>query len=178
MDVELLRQDLARFRSEVLDELRALRAELAQLRENPSAPVAAPPVAPGAPADFSLWWERVPEDLRKRLQPMLAAPPEGDGKPRALWLLELSENIEDYLRYQGDEWPQAEEFLAAFQDYLAQHGLARVHPRAGDSFDSRVHLLLQSLPDPGKRDQIARCARPGYAYGGEILRRAEVVVYL
>lgn len=135
---------------------------------------------PDPPADGGSWLlEGIPEGLRKRVQPLMDSPPPlQESGPRARWLLEFSENVEDFVRYEGEDWPGAEAYLDKLQQLQTAWGLQRLTPREGDEVDPRYHLVLQSLPNAEKRDQVARCARAGFVLDGEILRRAEVVVYL
>lgn len=200
VDIEHLYTGLQQFRQEMLRELRALREELSELRHELSAVAfmesareSTPAVdaaveaatADGAvgpsrvpPPNPEALLQRAPAGLVKRLQPLLGCMPSEDGRPRVLWLLEVSENVEDFVRYEGDDWPQAGEFLRALDQVQQAWGLERINPDEGENVDPSLHLVLQSIPGAEKRDQIARCARPGYSYAGEILRRAEVVVYL
>jgi len=123
-------------------------------------------------------FQSLPSSLQKRLNPLLQQPPPEDHRERAHWLLEISENVDDFMRYEGDDWGDAASFLQQLQDFQDQCGLQRLVPQEGEPVDNRYHLVLQTLPNPERRDQIARCARPGFIYEGELLRRAEVVVYL
>jgi hypothetical protein len=177
---------------QILDELQSLRREVAELKSllgpNPSsrvraqAPVASVPEwnSPEAVPNFSrpLGLHDLPVGLAKRLEPILQRPIPQDPRQRAQWLLELCENTEDFLRYEGDDWPAGRSFLADLQERELVYELERITPSEGEPLDARLHLVLQTLPSPEKRDQVARCARPGYIFRGEILRRAEVVAYL
>lgn len=163
------------FQKTVLRELAALRQEVAELRQALRLPT---PPALEPSQHWSDLFKKLPPALQKRLQPLLQDPPPEAPRQRAQWLLEISENVEDYLRYEGDDWPDSGPFLEQLQNYQEECGLQRVVPQEGESVDNRLHLVLQTLPNPEKRDQIARCARPGFAYDGDLLRRAEVVVYL
>lgn len=167
LEVKELRGEVRALRAEV----EALRNELRSLRGG-----AAVRSGGGAPA---LSWDAMPADLQKRLQPLrngLTAA--GDGKSRALWLLEVSENVEDYLRYGAEDWPGADTFAEQLVRLGGDWGLQRIIPQEGDPVDHSQHLVLQTVPGADRRDLVARCARPGYSFGGELLRRAEVVVYL
>ncbi len=169
-------QEFTAFRLTVLQELSGLRQEVRELRlalQGQPTPVAPPSTAP---------WREVfrglPASLEKRLEPLLASDPPADPRLRARWLLEISENVEDFLRYEGDEWHESAPFLERLLELEAKCGLERLTPQEGDTIDNQLHLILQSVPNSDRRDQIARCARPGFVYAGEMLRRAEVVVYL
>jgi len=171
--------EFANFRLTVLQELASLRQEVRELR------LALLPAATAAsatsPAPASNWREMfspLPPTLAKRLEPLLAQDPPTDPRERIQWLLEVSENVEDYLRYEGDEWTDSAPFLERLRELEERCGLERLIPQEGDAVDNRLHLILQSVPNPERRDQVARCARPGFVYAGEMLRRAEVVVYL
>lgn len=184
-DMHDLHRGLAQLRVEVLQELAMLRQEVRNLRsELAQSANAAPssaeffPVAAAGPVTVQDLLHTGPPALSKRLQPLLATSPPSEGRARALWLLEVSENVEDFMRYEGDDWAGGARFLQDLQQWQQVWGLERVTPQEGDAVDDGVHLVLQSIPGPERRDQVARCARPGYAYAGEILRRAEVVVYL
>ena len=180
MEIEHLYAGLRQFREEVLAELREIREELRQLRAGSAAPSPHQPdhvAALSAPDPLELL-QQAPAGLRKRLQPLIGAVPDHDDRARVLWLLEVSENVEDFVRYEGDDWPECAEFLQALQQVQRAWGLQRISPQEGEPVDPSLHLVLQSLPGPERRDQVARCARAGYAHQGEILRRAEVVVYL
>lgn len=171
------------FQLTVLRELAGLRKELRELREaltGVRAPAAATVELPPPPAepDWSDLFTHLPASLHKRLQPLLQTPPPESGRQRAQWLLEISENVEDYLRYEGDEWRESGPFLEQLQRFQEYCGLQRLLPQEGEAVDSRLHLVLQTLPNADRRDQIARCARPGFVHDGDLLRRAEVVVYL
>ncbi|MBT9588161.1 nucleotide exchange factor GrpE [bacterium] len=171
------------FQQTVLRELSALRQEVRQLREAltgvPAAhPTLSPPPALQPTPAWSDLFTKLPASLQKRLQPLLQESPPEAPRQRAQWLLEISENVEDYMRYEGDEWSGAGPFLEQLQDLQERCGLERVVPQEGESVDSRLHLELQTLPNPERLDQIARCARPGFMHEGDLLRRAEVVVYL
>lgn len=175
------------FEEKVLSELRQLRQEVAELRacltQQPLSPPEKPTPLAGSPSiaaspTFPAWLREVPPDLARRLQPLFQQTVPMDPKERARWLLELSENVEDFLRYQGDEWPASGPYLEQLARLQEHCGLQRLTPEEGDPLDDRFHLILQSLPNSARRDQVARCARPGFTYDGEILRRAEVVVYL
>ena len=162
------------FEQTVLQELASLRQEVRELRM-----ALLPTVASPAPAsDWRDMFSSVPPTLSKRLEPLLAQDPPTDQKERIQWLLEVSENVEDYLRYEGDDWTDSAHFLGRLRELEERCGLERLIPQEGDAVDNRLHLILQSVPNPERRDQVARCARPGFVYDGEMLRRAEVVVYL
>lgn len=174
-------QEFASFRLTVLRELAGLRQEVRELRmalQGQSLPSPAPE-RPAAPtASWRDIFRNLPASLEKRLDSLIAQEPPLDPKQRAEWLLEISENVEDFLRYEGDEWTNSGPFLDGLRD-LEQHcGLERLIPQEGDAVDNGQHLILQSIPNAEKRDQVARCARPGFLYEGQMLRRAEVVVYL
>lgn len=170
------------FRLTVLRELAALRREVRELRgllqsapamgEAPSPPV--PPTAETPRFDL----EGLPESLTRRLRPILEGKAPQDARQRARWLLELCENTEDFLRYEGEDYPQAGHFLATLQKTEEEFGLQRISPQEGEEVDPRWHLVLQTIPNADRRDQVARCVRPGYTYEGDILRRAEVVAFL
>ena len=175
MDFE---QEFSAFRLTVLRELAGLRQEVRELRQAlQGQPAVAPAPVQGAPS-----WREVfrglPASLEKRLEGLLAQEPPAEAKQRAQWLLEISENVEDYLRYEGDEWTDSAPFLERLVELEQKCGLERLIPQEGDTVDHEVHLILQSVPNADRRDQVARCARPGFVYEGEMLRRAEVVVYL
>jgi len=161
------------FEATVLRELAALREEVRQLRQ---ALEGKPPALEAEP-DGDLF-SHLPPSLHKRLEPLLQTAEPQAPRQRAQWLLEISENVDDYMRYEGDEWPDSAPFLERLQGYQEQCGLQRLIPQEGESVDGRLHLILQTLPNPERRDQIARCARPGFIHDGDLLRRAEVVVYL
>lgn len=170
-------KEFAAFRLTVLRELAGLRQEIRDLR---LALQVAPP-AMGETQGVAPWREvfrGLPASLEKRLEPLLSQEPPAQPRQRAQWLLEISENVEDFLRYEGDEWSESAPFLERLLELEEKCGLQRLTPQEGDTVDNQFHLILQSVPNPEKRDQIARCARPGFVYEGEMLRRAEVVVYL
>ncbi|MBS2036146.1 nucleotide exchange factor GrpE [bacterium] len=172
-------QEFANFRLTVLRELAGLRQEVRELRQALQA--TPPPAAPPPPAAGPAWrnlFSKLPASLEKRLNPLMTQDPPQDPKQRAQWLLEISENVEDFLRYEGDEWSDSAPFLDGLRELEQSCGLERLIPQEGDAVDNSLHLILQSIPNADKRDQIARCARPGFIYEGEMLRRAEVVVYL
>lgn len=177
MDFE---QEFSAFRLTVLRELAGLRQEVRELRLalQGQAPAPAPVAAPRSVAPWREVFRGLPGSLEKRLEPLLASEPPAEPKQRAQWLLEISENVEDFLRYEGDEWGDSAGFLERLVELERSCGLERLTPQEGDTVDSQVHLILQSVPNPERRDQVARCARPGFVYDGEMLRRAEVVVYL
>lgn len=187
----------ASIEEQILSELRALRQEIRELRALLSAHAPAeepnpayhgdpggawrlPPDPPAYQDPGGSWLlDGIPEGLRKRVQPLMDSPPPlEESGPRARWLLEFSENVEDFVRYEGEDWPGAEAYLDKLQQLQTAWGLQRLTPREGDEVDPRYHLVLQSLPNAERRDQVARCARAGFVLNGEILRRAEVVVYL
>lgn len=176
-------QEFANFRLTVLRELAGLRQEVRELRlALQQGDVAAPPPAPSPAAAPAASWRDIfrslPISLEKRLDPLISQDPPSESKDRAQWLLEISENVEDFLRYEGDEWRESAPFLERLRELEERCGLERLIPQEGDAVDNRLHLILQSIPNAEKRDQVARCARPGFVYQGEMLRRAEVVVYL
>ncbi len=180
----------ASIEEQILSELRALRHEVQELRamlkartQDPAYhndPEGLPPDPPAYQDPGGSWLlDGIPEGLRKRVQPLMDSPPPlEESGPRARWLLEFSENVEDFVRYEGEDWPGAEAYLDKLQQLQTAWGLQRLTPREGDEVDPRYHLVLQSLPNAERRDQVARCARAGFVLNGEILRRAEVVVYL
>lgn len=174
-------QEFAVFRLTVLRELAGLRQEVRELRlalQVEPRPVEAQPAATQPAAPWRDVFRGLPPSLEKRLEPLLAPDPPADPKLRAQWLLEISENVEDFLRYEGDEWNESAPFLERLLELEEKCGLERLTPQEGDTVDHQLHLILQSVPNSERRDQIARCARPGFVYAGEMLRRAEVVVYL
>jgi hypothetical protein len=175
-------QEFANFRLTVLRELAGLRQEVRELRQALQVGEAARPAPPPPQTVPSASWRNIfrglPSSLEKRLEPLLAQDPPSEPRHRAQWLLEISENVEDFLRYEGDEWRESAPFLDGLRELEEDCGLERLIPQEGDAVDNRLHLILQSIPNAEKRDQVARCARPGFVYEGEMLRRAEVVVYL
>lgn len=176
MDFE---QEFAAFRLTVLRELAGLRQEVRELRlALQPAGVAPAPASPPAAQNWRDLFAGLPTSLEKRLEPLLAQDPPTEPRGRAEWLLEISENVEDFLRYEGDDWSDSASFLERLQQLEQKCGLQRLIPQEGDTVDNQLHLILQSVPNPERRDQVARCARPGFVYDGEMLRRAEVVVYL
>ena len=175
MDFE---QEFAAFRLTVLRELAGLRQEVRELRQLLQPQNSPPSPSPSPSSGWREMFRGLPSSLEKRLEPLLAQDPPDEPKQRAQWLLEISENIEDFLRYEGDEWADSAPFLERLLELEQKCGLERLTPQEGDTIDNQLHLILQSVPNPEKRDQVARCARPGFVYAGEMLRRAEVVVYL
>lgn len=185
-------QELATLRQE-LREIRALLAQTGPLsapaspasqawpepeRPSPAWPTSSSPVSIQNHPQWASLFQDLPSSLQKRLNPLLQQTPPEDHLGRAHWLLEICENVEDFMRYEGDDWSDSAKFLQQLQDFQDLCGLQRLVPQEGEPVDSRYHLVLQTLPNPERRDQIARCARPGFVYEGELLRRAEVVVYL
>lgn len=173
-------QEFAAFRLTVLRELAGLRQEVRELRLTLQGQAATgqEPVDPPGAAPWREVFRGLPASLEKRLEPLLAQEPPVQPKQRAEWLLEISENVEDFLRYEGDEWSESAPFLERLLELEGKCGLERLTPQEGDTIDNQLHLILQSVPNPDRRDQVARCARPGFVYAGQMLRRAEVVVYL
>lgn len=177
--------DFEEFSKTVLSELQELRREVGELKallKPTSTPVVQPTANANANTNASValpdWLRQVPPDLGKRLQPLLNQSVPQDPRECAQWILEISENVEDFLRYQSDDWPDSAPYLERLGEVQERCGLQRLTPQEGDLLDPRLHLVLQSMPNAQRRDQVARCARPGFTYEGEILRRAEVVVYL
>lgn len=186
--VEGFENQIRELRQVMLQELRSLRHDIDQLKAALGVSTSAAPLARVAPprAEEQFGYSptplsslpSMPEDLQKRLQPWLNRSMPDSADERARWLLELSENVEDYLRYDGDEWRESSQFMEQLQQLQDACGLERVVPSEGEPLDPNLHLVLQSLPNPERRDRVARCARPGFRFRGELLRRAEVVVYL
>ncbi|MBX3168556.1 MAG: nucleotide exchange factor GrpE [Candidatus Eremiobacteraeota bacterium] len=169
-------QEFTAFRLTVLRELAGLRQEVRELRLALQGQT--PPAEPRSEAPWRDVFRGLPASLEKRLEPLLAQNPPDQPKLRAQWLLEISENVEDFLRYEGDDWSESAPFLERLRELEERCGLERLTPQEGDAVDHQLHLILQSVPNPERRDQVARCARPGFIYAGEMLRRAEVVVFL
>jgi len=174
--------DFEEFSKTVLSELQELRREVAELksllRPTPTTPTPVVQAPQNVSVSLPDWLRQVPPDLEKRLQPLLNQSVPEEPRQRAQWILEISENVEDFLRYQSEDWPDSAPYLERLSEVQERCGLQRLTPQEGDLLDNRLHLVLQSMPNANRRDQVARCARPGFTYEGEILRRAEVVVYL
>lgn len=69
-------------------------------------------------------------------------------------------------------------FLERIQMTLTDAGIETDDP-AGQPFDSRLYRAVQRLDtrDPQLHNTVAHTIRPGYRYGGQVLRPAEVAVY-
>jgi molecular chaperone GrpE len=65
----------------------------------------------------------------------------------------------------------------SFTDIFAKHGLIRVAPKAGDSFDHNLHQAVVNVESqeiaPG---MIVACMQPGYELAGRLIRAAMVSV--
>ena len=59
---------------------------------------------------------------------------------------------------------------------LERHGVKKVEPEAGDSFDPNVHQAAAHVPSDQPKDKIAHIMQPGYVIGSRTLRAAMVVV--
>lgn len=72
--------------------------------------------------------------------------------------------------------PAVRERLA---DGLAAAGVARLEPRQGDRFDTRVHEAVGSVAavEGASGGQIASVEEPGFVDRDRVVRRAEVIVY-
>ena len=57
---------------------------------------------------------------------------------------------------------------------MADHGLTPV-AAVGERFDPTCHHVVEVCDGPGEPDQVVRQLRPGYRWGGTVLRPAEVV---
>lgn len=60
---------------------------------------------------------------------------------------------------------------------LAQHGVARIEPEAGEEFDPNRHEALMRRPsDEHPAGAIVQTLQPGYALGERVVRAAKVAV--
>jgi molecular chaperone GrpE len=70
------------------------------------------------------------------------------------------------------------EFVAVqLQQILKEHGLERLHPSRGDSFDHNIHeAVAQEASEDVPEDHVLKVVRTGYRLNDRLLRAASVVV--
>ncbi|CAN0250712.1 unnamed protein product, partial [Phaeothamnion confervicola] len=56
--------------------------------------------------------------------------------------------------------------------------LEAIRPSAGQPYKAGEHMILRSVRGGGNRDTIERCLKRGFRWQGQLLKKAEVSVYL
>jgi molecular chaperone GrpE len=60
---------------------------------------------------------------------------------------------------------------------LANHGVAKIEPQAGDKFDPNLHQAMFEVPDPSQPSGlVVQVVQPGFTISGRLLRPALVGV--
>jgi molecular chaperone GrpE len=93
-------------------------------------------------------------------------------------LVELADQLEEALKYTGDDNPIAEGLRVTYQHLqhvLAQEG-AQALKAVGETFDPNVHEAIDLTDGNGEPNEVTSEYRKGYMLDGKLLRPARVQV--
>ena len=173
MDSELKAYVDERF-GQLSEEIADLRSQLEQLRG--TAP--AQKKEPGVVADLE---REAPPDLISMLRPTLRALQadweQRPSKQLALLGVELVELCEEVRRSADLSHPFFDNLESRLQQVTSELGLEAIWPNPGEAYRAADHLILQTLRG-GARDSVERCLKRGFRFQGQLLKKAEVSVFL
>lgn len=120
-----------------------------------------------------------PDDLKRELANTLSAlRAASHPREQAQLVVELVELCEESRRT-GD---LSHGFYDDLDDRLERLtggvGLEAIRPAAGQPYKAGEHMILRSVRGGGPRDTVERCLKRGFRWQGQLLKKAEVSVYL
>jgi molecular chaperone GrpE len=118
------------------------------------------------------------ENARKRVERLCEDRVWQEKKRLVMHLVELADQLEEALKYTGDDNPVANGLRVThqhLQHVLAQEG-AQAVKAVGEVFDPNVHEAIDVTDDPGEPDEVTSEYRKGYMLDGKLLRSARVQV--
>jgi molecular chaperone GrpE len=118
------------------------------------------------------------ENMRKRMERLCEDRVWQEKKRLVMDLVELADQLEEALKYTGDNNPVADGLRITYQHLqhvLAQEG-AQALKSVGEAFDPNVHEAIDLVDSNGKPDEVTSEYRKGYMLDGKLLRPARVQV--
>ncbi len=118
------------------------------------------------------------ENARKRAERLCDDRVWQEKKRLVMHLVELADQLEEALKYTGDDNPVANGLRVTYQHLqhtLAQEG-AQAVKALGEAFDPNVHEAIDLTDDAGEPDVVTTEYRKGYILDGKLLRSARVQV--
>ena len=169
-----------------MDELRARINELEQRFAGEIAELRAQLVAPAAPQASGQLAELVaelqgsaPAELQQELSSTLTALREsGNPREQAQLVVELVELCEESRRTGDFSHAFYEDLEGRLERLTSSLQLEVIRPSAGQAYKQQEHMILRSVRGGGPRDTIERCLKRGFRWQGQLLKKAEVSVYL
>jgi molecular chaperone GrpE len=118
------------------------------------------------------------ENMRKRVERLCEDRMWQEKKRLVMHLVELADQLQEALKYTGDDNPVANGLHVTHQHLehvLAQEG-AQALKAVGETFDPNVHEAIDLTDSPGEPNQVTSEYRKGYMLDGKLLRPARVQV--
>ena len=159
-------------------EIAELRRQVAQLGGCPPAPSATGGNSSGL---FESLEKEAPAELLSVLRPTLKNLKQGlqlTEKHRAQLVIELVELCEESRRSADLSHPFYDNLEDRLQQLTSGVGLEAIQPGPGDAYRAAEHLILRTVRGEGSRDTVERCLKRGFRFQGQLLKKAEVSVFL
>jgi molecular chaperone GrpE len=118
------------------------------------------------------------ENMRKRVERLCEDRMWQEKRRLLMHLVELADQLEEALKYTGDDNPIAEGLRITYQHLqhvLTQEG-AQALKAVGETFDPNVHEAIDLTDSNGEPDEVTSEYRKGYMLDGKLLRPARVQV--
>ena len=118
------------------------------------------------------------ENMRKRVERLCEDRMWQEKRRLLLHLVELADQLEEALKYAGDDNPIVNGVRVTYQhlqQVLAQEG-ARALQSVGAVFDPTLHEAIELTDSAGEPNQVTSEYRKGYLLDGKLLRAARVQV--
>ncbi len=118
------------------------------------------------------------ENMRKRLERLCDDRIWQEKKRLLTAILEMSDNLQEALKYASGDDPLTVGLQAAQQQvlsFLGREGVESV-PAVGQEFDPNVHEAVETAENAGKPNEVVLEYRKGYTLNGKLLRPARVQV--
>ena len=167
-----------------------LRGEIAELRERIRGLEGVPPTCETESSAPGNLWElasalrkAAPTPLAEELKATCAALREAvergaANKAQAQLIVEIVELCEESRRGANLADPFYEKMEERLASLIEQAQLEPVVPHAGQVYRPQEHLVLRSVRGTGVRDTVERCQKRGFRWQGQLLKKAEVSVFL
>ncbi len=118
------------------------------------------------------------ENMRKRVERLCEDRMWQEKRRLLMHLVELADQLEEALKYTGDDNPIAEGLRITYQHLqhvLTQEG-AQALKAVGETFDPNFHEAIDLTDSNGEPDEVTSEYRKGYMLDGKLLRPARVQV--